>query len=232
MATYHKPSSVSEKKVVYQEFEPCFLARLYSLYGRNMDKIYECGANFNKIIKIKYHFTISVNRKIRQLALDFQTEDFRHASGLHYVDDISIENDPAKMIQAILDGKITDEILDKSSKYKTISKDSGSVKERIDEMCYLEKYLDSSDFIRVYEMQDFGSRIKADYFIEVSKINRHATVYIFIRKRVENENYVMVSFFKKHNVYKGSNAYWMVKEKEVNGVKTELYRNPNYKEKI
>lgn len=196
-----------------------------------MDTIYKCGSCFNKILKTKYHFTIAVQRKIKKITLDFQPEDFRHASGLHYIDDISIERNPQKVIAAILNKKITDEMLDKSNKYKAKSDISGSIKERISEMCYLEEYLDKSDFIRIYEMQNFGSQIRADYFIETYERSRNSAVYIFIRKREENDNYVMVSFFKKYNTYKGSYVYWMMKEKEENGKVTELYRNPNYIEK-
>ncbi len=194
-----------------------------------MDIIYECGKNFKELLNVKYHFTISVNRKLKQLTLDFQSEDFRHASGLHYVDDISIENNPSKLVESILSHEITDEILNKSNKYKAISKDSGSVKERISQMRYLENYLDNSDFIRIYQMQNFGSLINAEYFIEASCFNKHTTVYIFIRKREENDNYVMVSFFKKHNTYKGQTTYWMQKIKEKDNIFTELYKHPNYK---
>ena len=190
--------------------------------------IYECGKNFKNLLDVKYHFAISVNRKIRHLTIDFQTEDFRHASGLHYIDDISIESNPAEVINAILSNEITDELLNKSSKYTVVVKDFGSIKERITEMCFLEDYLDKSDFIRIYKMQDFGSLIDAEYFIEASNFNRHSTVYIFIRKRKENDNYVMVSFFKKHSVYKGQTTYWMHKVKEKGTTITELYKHPNY----
>ena len=44
-------------------------------------------------------------------------------------------------------------------------------------------------------------------------VYRHSAVYIFIRKRVESDNYVVVSFFKKSINYKGDMAYWMRKEK-------------------
>lgn len=197
-----------------------------------MDTILECGQRYRDIEDVKYHFTISSKRKIKKITLDFHTEDFRHASGLHYIDDISIESNPSKVIDAIINQKITDEILDKSTKYKAAKTTTGSsIKERIEELRYLENYLDSSDFIRIYEMQDFGSFIKADYYIEATNRSRRTTVYIFIRKRIENDNYVMVSFFKKSETYKGSAAYWMLKQKEKNGVITELYRNPNYKEK-
>ena len=54
--------------------------------------------------------------------------------------------------------------------------------------------------------------IVADYFIEaVSKI-RNSTVYIFIRKREENDNYVVVSFFKISdidlNIFEENVAYF------------------------
>lgn len=172
-----------------------------------MDKIYECANNFNHILKTKYLFTIVSRRKLKKLVLDFETKDFRHIPGLHYVDDISIENNPSKLIQAVLEGSVTDEILEKSNKYIKTSREGGSIKERVQELCYLEEYLDTSDFIRIFEMQDFGSLIKADYFIEASISQRHTTVYIFIRKRQENDNYVVVSFFKKSTVYRGSSVY-------------------------
>lgn len=190
--------------------------------------IYECGKSFKNLLNVKYHFVISVNRKIRHLTIDFQSEDFRHVSGLHYIDDITIEKNPSKIINAILSNEITDELLDKSSKYTMIIKDFGSVKERISEMCFLEEYLDKSDFIRIFQMQDFGSIIDAEYFIEASNFNRHSTVYIFIRKRKENDTYVIVSFFKKHNAYNGQTTYWMHKVKEKGTAITELYKHPNY----
>lgn len=197
-----------------------------------MDIIFECGQNFQNLLDVKYHFAISVKRKIKNLTIDFQPEDFRHASGLHYIDDISIENNPSKTIDAIMSKKITDEILNKSSKYTIAIKDFGSVKERITEMRYLENYLDKSDFIRIYQMQDFGSLIDAEYFIEASNINRNSTVYIFLRKRIENDNYVMVSFFKKHSTYKGQATYWMEKLKEKGSIVTELYKHSNYNKRF
>lgn len=193
-----------------------------------MDTIYKCGQNFQSLLDVKYHFAISVKRKIRHLTIDFQPEDFRHISGLHYIDDISIENNPSKVMDAIMSDEITDKILDKSSKYTVANKDSGSIKERIAEMCYLESYLDKSDFFRIFQMQDFGSLIDAEYFIEASNNSRKSTVYIFLRQRTESENYVIVSFFKKHSTYKGQTAYWMEKVKEKSSVVTELYKHPNY----
>ena len=193
-----------------------------------MDKIYECVKQFNNILEIEYVFTIVSNRKLKSIVLDFAKEDFRHAAGLHYVDDISIENNPSKLVDAILSKSITDELLEKSTKYTTTRREGGSVKERVSEFCYMEEYLDKSDVIRIFQMQDFGSAIEAEYFIEASIYERHTTVYIFIRKRLENDNYVVVSFFKKSTVYRGGTAYWMLKEKRTANGCVTLYKNPNY----
>lgn len=230
VATYHKPSSVSEKKVAYINIKPCGLQGFYFIYEDfTMDKIYECANNFNKLTKTKYAFTIVSKRKLKTIVLDFMKEDFRHASGMRYIDDITIENNPSKLVDAILNQSITDEMLEKSTKYTTAKRpEGGSVKERVAEFCYLEDYLDKSDFIRIFEVQNFGSWIEAEYFIEASNRQRQTTVYIFIRKRVENDNYVVVSFFEKAATYKGTAAYWMLKEKITEDRHTILYRNPNF----
>ena len=96
-------------------------------------------------------------------------------------------------------------------------------------MRYLERYLDADNFIRIYQMQDFGSKINADFFIESTLKERGTTAYIFLRKRQESDNYVIVSFFQKYQMYKGTNLYWMLKEKISDIGTIELYRNKNYK---
>ncbi|MBE5843072.1 MAG: hypothetical protein E7302_02685 [Butyrivibrio sp.] len=192
-----------------------------------MDIIYECAANFQKLLDIKYHFVVSSKRKVKDITIDFREADFRHAAGLHYVDDIDIERNPDKVISAIIKKTITDELLSKSKKYQAVNSDGDSVKDRVSAFRNLEKFLDTSDFIRIYELQEFGSFIKADYFIE-AKYNK-STAYIFIRKRTEDDTYVVVTFFQKKRSFRGTGIYWMLKEKISNGSATELYRHPNYK---
>ena len=85
------------------------------------------------------------------------------------------------------------------------------------------------NIIKIFKIQDFKSDIDAEYFIESSNFNRQSTVYIFIRQRKESDNYVIVSFFKKHNIYKGNKAYWMLKEKITGDECIVLYQHPNYK---
>lgn len=79
-----------------------------------MDKIYECGRKFADLLNCKYHLVVSGNRKIMKLTLDFKETDLRHISGLHYIDDIVIENSPSKLFTAILKKEITDDVLKKA----------------------------------------------------------------------------------------------------------------------
>ena len=143
--------------------------------------------------------------------------------------DNSIENNPCKLVDSILDECLTDAMLEKSSKYKALRPEGGSVEEHVSEFCHLEEYLDEKNIIKIFKIQDFKSDIDAEYFIESSNFNRQSTVYIFIRQRKESDNYVIVSFFKKHNIYKGNKAYWMLKEKITGDECIVLYQHPNYK---
>lgn len=197
-----------------------------------MDIIYESANNFAKLKHTKYHFVFTHNRKSHDIILDFNISDFRHATGLHYVTDIVIENNPEKMVNAILfktPPEITDAKLNESKKYKQDISSMGTIAERVSDMRFLEKCLDSSDFMRIYQVQPFGSQIKADYFIESFCKDIRANVYIFIRKREESDNYVVVSFFRKKNVFSGMSTYWLLKEKITDTDVIELYRRSTYK---
>lgn len=200
-----------------------------------MDIIYESAQNFKKLENVKYNFVFVQNRKMHKITLDFMITDFKHAAGLQYITDIAIEKNPAKLIDSILSDnkyKITDEKLSKSYKYKEELRYAGSVQERVSDIRYLEKCLDTSDFMRINKIQTFGSWITAEYFIEAFCREINSIMYIFLRKRAESDNYVIVSFFRKKTVFQGISTYWMLKEKITEVGKIELYRSSTYKEKI
>ena len=198
-----------------------------------MDLIYECANNFMNLVNTKYHFVFVQNRKRHDIVLDFQPSDFRHATGLHHITDIEIEKNPMKLINAILytvPSKISDRKLEKSKKYKAVSPYSGSVRERISDMRFLEQCLDTSDFMRIYQTQPFGSQIGAEYFIEAYCSEIQQNVYIFIRKRQESDQYVIVSFFRKKATFTGISTYWLLKEKESGVGIEQLYKRDTYKQ--
>lgn len=197
-----------------------------------MDIIYESVHNFIKLKNTKYHFVFVQNRKKHDIILDFKATDYRHATGLHHVTDIVIENNPTKLVNDILlktPPVITDAKLDESKKYKEVAPYTGSIKQRVSDMRFLEKCLDTSDFMRIYQIQTFGSFIKADYFVESYCKEISSNIYIFIRKREESDSYVVISYFRKKTTFNGASTYWMLKEK-ISDVSTyELYRHSSYK---
>lgn len=73
-----------------------------------------------------------------------------------------------------------------------VSKDSKTdVKSRIEELRFLEEYLDTDNFIRIFNVRNqkgMSSVIRADYLIESWFKGSSDTVYIFIRQREENRS--------------------------------------------
>ena len=118
--------------------------------------------------------------------------------------------------------EITDTKLNESRKYKEISPTSGSVRERVSDMRFIEQCLDTSNFMRIFKLQPYGSQIRADYFIEAYCNEIKANVYVFLRKREESDNYVVVSYFRKKTVVSGISTYWLLKEKISDDIVNEL----------
>lgn len=177
---------------------------------------------------------VSQKRKLQTINLNFIDTDFFHIAGLHYLTDIVIPKDRTKTMDEILiKHTISDRTVSKSVYY--VSEDSKKdVKSKIEELRFLEDYLDTDNFIKIFNVRNqkgMSSVIKPDYLIESWFKNSSDTVYIFIRQREENpEYYCIVSFFKKNEVaYGGDNVYWMEKVKESADSRQVLYINPSYK---
>lgn len=200
-----------------------------------MDIIYECAARFVILKDYEYIFTLAKNRKITKLKLNFTPQDFFHIAGLQHLKDIAIPKNKPDILKNIIEKrKITDSLIQKSRFYNHPKSDL-DINSRIHELLFLEEYLDTNNFIRIYNTRGISnphSLIRADYIIESKfKVNSDI-VYIFLRQREENpEYYCIVSFFKKGNItYGGDILYWMKKEKISHSSQVILYQHPDYKE--
>ena len=128
--------------------------------------------------------------------------------------------------------KITDELLNKSRVYIN-SKPDKDIKSRIEELRFLEEYLDTNNIIRIYNTQNdkyLHSLINADYIIESQFKGSVDIVYIFLKRREENPEYLCVeSFFKKDKItYGGNKLYWLLKEKITTNEHITLYKHKDY----
>lgn len=200
-----------------------------------MNMIYECAAKFAILLDYKYRFIVSQKRKCKQLILDFHASDFFHLAGLHYLTDITIPRNRNAVLNNIIEKKIiTDSLLYKSHFFTNPLPDK-NIKSRIEELRFLEEYLDSDNIIHIYSTKNnkyLQSFIEADYIIESQFKHTHDIVYIFLKQRSENPDFFCVSsFFKKDKIaYSGEKLYWMLKEKIYPNQCITLYRHPNFSE--
>ena len=198
-----------------------------------MDLIYECATKFISLEQYEYRFVVSKKRKTREIILNFHDTDFFHLAGLHHLTDINIPRNRKDALKNIVEKrKITDSLLYKS-RYFVNSESDKDIKLRVEELRFLEEYLDTDNMIRIYStenMKYLQSYIDAQYIIESQLKNRDGSVYIFLKQREENpEAYCAVSFFKKGTVtYGGETLYWMLKEKRDLNQCITLYRHPEY----
>lgn len=199
-----------------------------------MNVIYECAAKFIALENYEYRFVVSKNRKTWELKLNFCDSDFFHLAGLQYLTDISIPQNRKDTLKNIIETKkITDTTLQKSRFFNNPKLDR-NIKSRIEELRFLEEYLDTNNIIRIYNirnMKHLSSSINADYMIESQFHGSNDVVYIFLKERKENPEYLCaVSFFKKNTItYGGESLYWMLKEKRNSTECITLFQHKNYK---
>ena len=227
--------SFGERKLYTKEVEPCRNAGLL-LYEGKMEIIQECAQNFKRLsLTTKYVFHTSLSKQISVLNIDFQETDFHHAVGLQYLHDIDIPKNKKKVIPWILDEKnpITDDYLERDSNYKGANNQERDVELRISEFTYLEDYLDTDNIVYIFSPKDSpykNSIIDCDYIIKSQLKSRNQTVFIFLRYRAGiNSPLKIASFGVKKNVeYGGIYQYVMLKDKIVNGVRTNIFKHCRY----
>ena len=134
-----------------------------------MDLIYECAAKFVLLERYEYKFVVSKKRKTKEIFLNFRGSDFFHLAGLHHLTDISIPRKRKDTLKNIIEKrKITDSLLYRS-RFFINSESDKDIKSRVEELRFLEEYLDTDNLIRIYStenMKYFHSNIDAEYIIE------------------------------------------------------------------
>ena len=94
--------------------------------------------------------------------LSFSFEDYPHLAGFQYMKDISLPNyTPTRIVDRILEGKITFEQIQKAAQYKEM------VKPHLEALVQLKNSLDNEFNLYSFmpRMYSFYTNIKADYLI-------------------------------------------------------------------
>ena len=173
--------------------------------------IYKAALVWNKVSEYKYSFTYGFKKKLYIINLSFSAEDFPHLAGFQYLKDLNLPQfSPRKTVSKILDGTISQEMIEKGRQYEEL------VKPRLLALVSLEALLDSKFTFYSYmpKFYSFFTSIKADYLIasHIENIN-----YVFLIR--EGERSVVAdciccsTFIKgKHNYEENQRSYTLLKK--------------------
>lgn len=194
-----------------------------------MSLILEAAKQWTHLLNCEYSLTIGRKGKMQELKLTFRSEDFDHLAGMQYADDVDFKLHPneyrgAKLIPALLAGKVDGALLEKSRSWERIQ-------DRLHVVLNLEKILD--DDFEVYRFESkklpFYSKIKASYCIYSDLCNKG----IFLFWDGSDQYYCKSVFsFDGDNDYRKGQARWTLlhKFKTESGIAKELFRYEKYKE--
>ena len=124
--------------------------------------IYRAAYIWGEISQYKYSFTYGYKMNLYSINLSFSPEDFPHLAGFQYLKDLTLPRfTPAKTVDKILDGTITQEQIEKGNQYEKM------VKPRLLALVALEYMLDSDFSLYSFmpRFYSFHTSIQADYLI-------------------------------------------------------------------
>lgn len=139
-----------------------------------MDILQQSASAWKELTEYQYKFLYGYKKTLYPINLMFSFENYPHLAGFQYLKDLSLPNySSAKIVERILEGKITFEQIQKAVQYEEM------VKPRLEALIHLKDSLDN-DF-KFYSflprMYPFITNIKADYLI-VSHVVLDSYVFI------------------------------------------------------
>lgn len=177
-------------------------------------------------------YEIITGRKGKQytIKLDFDAADFPHLVGMQYASDVdfglrSSEYYGAKLIPALVDGKLDGTKIEKSRNW---SKIEGRLKAIIN----LQKTLDSHFAISLFDprnVRGIHSKIDADFVIKNPDTGE--TYFVFISEDNNHRQYCKSAFAQEDIDFMDNQQKLTVLQntKRINESATVLFTHPNYK---
>ena len=152
---------------------------MYGGKGMSDSLLLQAASVWKTILDYQYCFVYGYKKKLYTIMLSFSPADFPHLAGFQYLWDIEIPRfSPARTVDRILDGTITQAMVEKGANYGEL------VKPRLMALVALEEMLDN-DFTLYSFMPRFYSfvtSIRADYLIASHYKN---TSYVFMIREGE-----------------------------------------------
>ena len=103
-----------------------------------MNILQQSALAWKELTEYRYQFVYGYKKMLYPINLSFSFEDYPHLAGFQYMKDISLPNyAPARIVDRILEGKITFEQIQKASQYEEM------VKPRLEALVQLKNSLDN-----------------------------------------------------------------------------------------
>lgn len=127
-----------------------------------MNILQQSALAWKELTEYRYQFVYGYKKMLYPINLSFSFEDYPHLAGFQYMKDISLPNyTQARIVDRILEGKITFEQIQKAAQYEEM------VKPRLEALVQLKNSLDNEFNLYSFmpRMYSFYTNIKADYLI-------------------------------------------------------------------
>lgn len=196
-----------------------------------MGLLLEAAVAWNRLRDCSYELMLGRKSRSQRLLMQFRPEDFDHLSGMQYAADVDFhlhrnQFRGAKLLPALLSGKLSDGLVEKSCNWEKI-------RDRLTILTELEAILDS-DF-EIYQFEPyklpFHSEIRASFCIYSEE--RGKGLFLLLDG---SEQVYCKSVFSKDDLrdYRMGQARWTIleKTKHSDGEKVILYRHQSYRETI
>ena len=132
---------------------------------------------FKNLLEIEYLLKIGRKGKATIFKIVFESNDFKHLTGIGKLYDLTIHKQPANIIfRNALSGEISDKDLIKSSHFREIA-------DRLEHLKNLEYYLDNNMVVFKWDRTTANSTIVADYMLE-EKTLKKPKAYVFIKEKL------------------------------------------------
>lgn len=145
-----------------------------------MDLLYQSALVWKELTEYNYRLTYGYKKKLHPINLTFSFEDYPHLAGFQYLNDISLPNfTSAKIVDRILEGKISFEQIKKAHQYEEM------VRPRLEALIHLKDSLDNEFSLYSFhpKMYSFVTTIRADYLIASHTV---ISSFIFIIQATAN----------------------------------------------
>ncbi|MCL2077033.1 MAG: PBECR4 domain-containing protein [Oscillospiraceae bacterium] len=141
-----------------------------------MDKLKASAEAFQQLLNKEYLIKLGHRGKATEFSIVFETVNFKHLTGIHYLKDIDIsDKTPKEFFIESLSGALKEKDLYESIYFDQIS-------ERLENLKNLENYLDNNMLVFKWDLRNATySKINADYMLKEDKPENKA--YVFLKEK-------------------------------------------------